>query len=467
MVRCSLRARGSSWFNGLIKPEHGSMQPLIPAVPENESTYDDHSILAEVDGKVKTRLLSMWNNVKYGWTVKIKTNFSKESPVWLLGLCYQKKSEDSLERASEAGVLDMETGGNASQEVSSGNLEEGIDGFKPDFISRLWLTYRREFPILTGPSTSVYTTDCGWGCMLRSGQMMMAQALVCHILGREWRWKPDQKSIEDAKHRMIIRWFGDQPGSRSPLSIHTLVKHGEDSGKRAGDWYGPASVAHILKQAVNDAALSHKEFSELAVYVAQDCAVYLDDVEAACKAPDGSWRSLILLVPLRLGADKLNSSYSGCLTGLLTLKDCIGIIGGRPRHSLYFIGYQEDKLIHLDPHYCQETVDVSNEYFSLTSFHCTSPRKMLLAKMDPSCCVGFYLRDKQSFDGFVEKVEPLILPQHDTVNYPLFLFCNGSGDAIRQCVEAEEGSPMPSSPSEEVDILADDSHHECEEFELL
>lgn len=130
--------------------------------------------------------------------------------------------------------------------------------------------------------------------------------------------------------------------------------------------------------------------------------VYLQDIENVCQTPDGKWKSLILFVPLRLGADKLNPVYTSCLTHLLTLDTCIGVIGGRPRHSLYFIGFQEDKLINLDPHYCQETVDVLKDNFSLTSFHCTSPRKMLISKMDPSCCVGFYFHNKMQFTNFME-----------------------------------------------------------------
>lgn len=455
-------------FSGMIPDRVSAIQIPISdrGLGSSEIPLDDSMAATEVDSKVKTKLLSMWNNVKYGWTVKMKTNFSKESPVWLLGQCYLKKSEDPLERASEA-LEPVGTGSQVSLAVDATNFENTIEEFKRDFVSRIWLTYRREFQILNG---STFTTDCGWGCMLRSGQMMLAQALVCHFLGRDWRWRPEQQSetlqqrLDERNHRMIIKWFGDQ--SESPFSIHRLVLLGASAGKRAGDWYGPSSVAHLLSQAVERASEQHdNNLDQLAVYVAQDCAVYLQDIENICRTPDGKWKALVLLVPLRLGADKLNPVYAPCLTSLLTLDTCIGVIGGRPRHSLYFIGYQDDKLIHLDPHYCQETVDVWKNDFPLTSFHCASPRKMLLSKMDPSCCVGFYLSNRESLTDFMETIRRFVIPNQKT-NYPMFLFCEGSGKDLQQGIEVVEGL-LPSTTSFVGHETLEDDLYESEEFELL
>lgn len=52
------------------------------------------------------------------------------------------------------------------------------------------------------------------------------------------------------------------------------------------------------------------------------------------------WCALILLVPVRLGGDEVNPIYVNPLRSLFTLESCMGIIGGKPKHSLYYVGFQ-------------------------------------------------------------------------------------------------------------------------------
>uniref|UniRef100_A0A8C6PF21 Cysteine protease n=1 Tax=Nothobranchius furzeri TaxID=105023 RepID=A0A8C6PF21_NOTFU len=416
----------------------GSLGPRPPSLsdPGSREAAEEPD---EMD-KLKAKLVSAWNNVKYGWTVKTKTSFNKVSPVTILGHSYLLSSEDEVER------------------------------FRGAFVSRIWLTYRREFPQLEG---STWTTDCGWGCMLRSGQMLLAQGLMVHLLPRDWVW-PDAHQLTDvdfevfrprspvraggfpipsfgsprgsgtpekpqtsgqapkcsqksrpesaveqqveATHYKLLSWFGDQPPT--PFGVHQLVEIGKGSGKKAGDWYGPSVVAHILRKAVAKASLSQN----LAVYVAQDCTVYKEDVVRLCDPSQSQnpgdpscqpWKSVIILVPVRLGGEALNPSYIECVKNILKLDCCIGIIGGKPKHSLYFIGFQDEQLLYLDPH-----LSVNNR-----SFHCSSPKKMPFNRMDPSCTIGFYAKSKKEFESLCSAVSMALSSSKE--KYPIFTFVEG------------------------------------------
>ncbi|NXX81676.1 ATG4D protease, partial [Urocolius indicus] len=277
-----------------------------------------------------------------------------------------------------------------------------LDVFRRDFSSRLWLTYRRG---LSPPLSTGLSTDCGWGCTLRSAQMLLAQGLILHLLGRgKWgghpqslpdppQYPPDRCQEVERRHRAIVTWFSDQP--EAPFGIHRLVQLGTGAGKRAGDWYGPSLASHILRSAVESCPETCRSLS---VYVSQDCIVYKGDVAGLVRGAVGQRRSVIVLVPVRLGGDRLNPIYVDCLKELLKLESCVGIIGGKPRHSLYFVGFQDDFLLYLDPHYCQATVDTTQDNFPLQSFHCSSPRKMAFGKMDPSCAIGFYATGGHGLD---------------------------------------------------------------------
>lgn len=92
---------------------------------------------------------------------------------------------------------------NAKKSKEHEDLEWPQD-FLDDFESRIWFTYRANFPAILESADSKspnaislslrirshlvnaggFSSDTGWGCMIRSGQCLLANALVMLHLGR-------------------------------------------------------------------------------------------------------------------------------------------------------------------------------------------------------------------------------------------------------------------------------------------
>jgi len=62
----------------------------------------------------------------------------------------------------------------------------------------------------------------------------------------DWRVY-NQNKEQETFYRMIITWFGDTNSDQCPFSVHRLAEIGKSFGKLPGEWYGPSSVAHILR----------------------------------------------------------------------------------------------------------------------------------------------------------------------------------------------------------------------------
>jgi hypothetical protein len=79
--------------------------------------------------------------------------------------------------------------------------------------------------------------------------------------------------------------------------------------------------------------------------------VPFEAASALYKDKENGWeRAVLLLLPVVLGLERVNSVYAEQLMCVLSWPQSVGIVGGKPGHSYYFIGHQGSRLLCLDPH---------------------------------------------------------------------------------------------------------------------
>ncbi|GAA97415.1 uncharacterized protein L969DRAFT_74527 [Mixia osmundae IAM 14324] len=421
------------------------------------------------------------------------------------------RQESVSPRISEASL--PSNSASSSQGSSSPVLSRhaaNVQGWPPtfyeDFTSRIQLTYRAGFPpipttVSNGPATTAFnavlssltgrsplqandglSTDAGWGCMLRTGQSLLANALAFVHLGRDWRRtcsssdeSPDipeeSRSLEHFEtYARLLTWFLDDPSPLCPFSVHRFAVVGkEQGGKEIGEWFGPSTAAGAIKHLASNFAPAN-----LGVAVSVDGTVYRSDVQAAANPPFSepatagrqdpapsvrtSWqRPVLILINARLGLDKVNPLYYESIKAALSFPQSVGISGGRPSSSYYFVGVQQNSVYYIDPHHTKPAIpfrqpppDIAalaaelpldihsplnawqrslgdslpptpgaeppapdecddatrlrawfaNEYDETCfgSFHCDRVRKMPLSGLDPSMLIGFLCRDEADWD---------------------------------------------------------------------
>ncbi|KAG0060415.1 Cysteine protease atg4b [Linnemannia elongata] len=292
--------------------------------------------------------------------------------------------------------------------------------FMADFQSRIWFTYRKEIARI---EPSFYTSDAGWGCMMRTGQSLLAQAFVQVMLGRDWRAGPSASEESVKKYCTLLSWFADEPDRY--YSIHNIAKMGVALDKRVGEWFGPSTVAHALKR------LSYRHPDcPVAIMVSMDSTIQISDLVNAATgkeirsgqygttypgSPDpqqqpqqlsGQWKPVVVMMPARYGLDKLKEGYVANLKQLFKLPQFLGIAGGRPGRSLYFVAYQGNDLFYFDPHTVKaRATHEEMSYCPSPSYHCNVVRTMDIMELDPSMMLGFLIRSMQDLVELVAEMK--------------------------------------------------------------
>jgi cysteine protease ATG4 len=107
-----------------------------------------------------------------------------------------------------------------------------------------------------------------------------------------------------------------------------------------------------------------------------------------------------------LGPNELNPEYFEVVKCLLGIRESVGIIGGRPRSALYFVGSQDNSLVFLDPHNVQPACTSDSDLLSsLRTFMSQTARLLPLKSVQSSMSAGFYLSSEESLESFARSVE--------------------------------------------------------------
>ncbi|KAI0653814.1 hypothetical protein C8Q70DRAFT_881201, partial [Cubamyces menziesii] len=326
--------------------------------------------------------------------------------------------------------------------------------FYADFTSRIWLTYRSQFfPIrdttlaaldaeLSDNPTGVpsspptkkwnwplggekgWTTDAGWGCMLRTGQSLLANALLHLHLGRDWRRPPHPVYTADyATYVQIITWFLDSPSPLCPFSVHRMALVGKDLGKDVGQWFGPSTAAGAIKTLVHAFPQAG-----LGVAVAVDGVLYESDVYGASRSAMYStrrhgpsrmeWgdRAVLVLIGIRLGIEGVNPLYYNTIkVGTRTFRPSHHVrsptspLSGRtsgttvlPDDSAEMDSRELGLGADLDP--IQRHYVTAYSPSELKTFHCDRVRKMPLSGLDPSMLLGFLCKDENEWLDLKDRI---------------------------------------------------------------
>ncbi|GKT39926.1 putative cytochrome b5 [Colletotrichum spaethianum] len=253
--------------------------------------------------------------------------------------------------------------------------------FLDDFESKFWMTYRSEFQVIaksTDPRASSalslsmriksqlvdqngFSSDSGWGCMIRSGQSLLANAMAVINLGRDWR-----RGQNPEEERKLLSLFADDP--RAPYSIHQFVRHGAVAcGKYPGEWFGPSATARCIQALANAQAQQ-----PLRVYSTGDGPDVYEDKFMKIAKPDGSqFHPTLILVGTRLGIDKITPVYWEALIAALQMPQSVGIAG---------------------------EADVN-------TVHTRRLRRLHVRELDPSMLIGFLIRDEDDWDEWRRNVK--------------------------------------------------------------
>ncbi|KPI89779.1 putative AUT2/APG4/ATG4 cysteine peptidase putative cysteine peptidase Clan CA family C54 [Leptomonas seymouri] len=266
-----------------------------------------------------------------------------------------------------------------------GSSDEAVVESKEDLEKALQnhfylFTYREGFEPISAV-TRLIETDQGWGCLLRTTQMLLAHFLA--VYGHP----ADRK----------LSFFFDHSDESAPFSIHNMIRRVWNKRAFKTEYWSPSQGCEAIKQTMHDAVSTHQLETRISVITSCNGCIYSDEVQRAFK--EGAEVVLVLASVRVSAASYLTQESYLQIEKLMEQPQCLGVVGGIPGRSYYFFAHNQTQVFYFDPH--QHThpaltnsgpASVSTVTPSLRDVRCVH-----WSRVDTSLFVAFAVRTREEW----------------------------------------------------------------------
>ena len=309
-----------------------------------------------------------------------------------------------------------------------------LEKFNRKFSKIIYVSYRSRYkPQINIKNNKIFTSDCGWGCMIRSSQMILCRALYKIF---KYKNKSDEnlifqivpfimdRNLDIVKNKYIgmdnyinkLKELGkkDIIAIDPPFSIHKIVILGEKFNRASGEWFSDfelPKIYNIINTTFNiipDLSIIHFNSFILLETIIKECFKEMDSNKKD-ESEDNTYIKFeekkyimekmgLIFVSVRLGLDNVTSDYYPSIFKLFSCKECLGIIGGKKwtNSASYFFGYYENFLLYLDPHFNNQSIDHLDNN-SISSYRNKIIYKLDIKTLKAGFTIGFLFRNMKEF----------------------------------------------------------------------